>query len=447
MTGPRTYPSLVSLYSSTVVCILFFEILGAFGAPPWSVPPAGLLAASALSYGINRFLLQKERELWQLLLANGLLFCGLLAAFALTDLLPDGNALFLLGCALLYLLTRGCRLVFSPATLSSSRMHLEYDVVCLAVYIWIGSLSTMHASQILWLLSSCAAGLSAVLYFRLAGSVRGVRSVRSGGAAALILALGAVLGISALLLAFAAKPAGELLLTLLQTGGRLLRFLWKCIEQFFIWLDSHLTVRSGTAPSMQPDFNTILPEEETLAEANPYAALVFIAAVLLAAVCAGLWLLWRLRRRRISVRSVRAPGAPARSRAPLFAALRQALAAFWERLSLRIAVLLHGTHSVGLYLRLSRACRFSRFSQKPGDTPRSFLARLSGGFSAQGDSKSAAQLLCLADAVDAALYAGAPGFGAKTQNACEIFSKTVSLVRRPHVKEPPAAVFSDSKGI
>jgi len=197
---------------------------------------------------------------------------------------------------------------------------------------------------------------------------------------------------------------------------------------FFEWLDKLFAHPTGyEEQAWTPPSYVIAPEE--LNEGNPLAVLIFIAVLFVIAALMCLVVIVQLLKQKHTPEKTVLKNQKHTRVSPVDV-IKRILSRMLEKIRLWWMLTVHRDTPVGVYVRLTRACRLSRYSRRKGETPRTFITRLASVCKEMNDFDAANALIELADEVDRLSYSQTTGFGRKFPGAGKLYSNTVSLIRR-----------------
>lgn len=428
MNENRTIPSLTSLLAATILAAFIVNLLGATNTTPWHVNELAMLVFASVCFVLNGLILRKERPNWHIALLNVSLIVGGFFAIALTNSLPLSVAGFLFSYAVIITVVLSWKLNVSPVSIDTSAILFQAAVAFIVLYIWIGSLTTIVASDLLWLLFMCAFCLIGMLSFRITGSVHSKGLFSLSRIALLLTAFGLLLG-TVLLLTVAAEPLGNFFLATFSLFGRILGRIMDIIMLFFEWLNRLFGDPTGyDEPPWKSPYYFVAPEEP--AQGNPIGMLIFVAALAAGfAVLAVITIIRILKQKHMPAKKDTQAGQKRTRTSPLIV-IKRILMRIREKLELWWVLTIHRDTPVGVYVRLTRVCRLSRYTRHKGETPRTFIMRLASVCRYMNDAETSDALIRLADEVDRLSYSPKNGFGKKMKDANKLYSNTVSLIRR-----------------
>ncbi|MBR6736284.1 MAG: hypothetical protein IKL92_05420 [Oscillospiraceae bacterium] len=419
--------SLTALLSATILSTFVVNLLGSSQDTSWHMSELSTLGFALVCFVLNFEILKKECRNWHIALMDVLLAAAGFVFLYLANGIPLSTAGFLLCYTVFIIVLLSWQLSLNHLTLFASSVFFQSAVVFIVLYIWVGSLTTIIASDLLWLVFMCGLCLLGMLSFRITGAVHSRKTVTLPRTVLLAISCGLLL-IVVLLLTVAAKPLGNFVLAAFSFFGRILSFIMKLIMLFFEWLDKLFAHPTGyEEQAWTPPSYVIAPEE--LNEGNPLAVLIFIAVLFAIAALMCLVVIVQLLKQKHTPEKTVLKNQKHTRVSPVDV-IKRILSSMLEKIWLWWMLTVHRDTPVGVYVRLTRACRLSRYSRRKGETPRTFITRLASVCREMNDFDAANALIELADEVDRLSYSQKTGFGRKFPGAGKLYSNTVSLIRR-----------------
>lgn len=429
--------SLTALLAAATLSTFIINLLGASQPVAWHISEISVLGFALICFILNFEILKKECANWHIALMNVVLAAGGFMFLAFFNSVPLSNAGFVLFYVVFAIVFLSWQLSLNHLTIFASTAFFQGSVIFLVIYVWIGSLTTIVASDMLWVVFMCGLCLIGMLSFRMSGAVHSRRTVTLSRTVLLAIALGLLLAF-VLLLTFAAKPLGSFVLATFSLCGRILGMIADLILLFFVWLNKlfaqpEVYEEEAWTP---PDY-VIAPED--LPEGNPYAFLFFIAVLAVILALLALVTIIKLLKQRHTPEKAALKNQK-HTRVSPADVLKRIISQLIERVRLWWVLTVHRDTPIGVYVRLTRACKLTRYSRRKGETPRTFITRLACMCRDMNDPDAADALFALADEVDKLSYSPESGFGKKMQNAGKLYSGTVSLMHRSQltIRRPAA---------
>lgn len=331
--------------------------------------PFMLIPYALILFVADRIFLRRERTMMALVLLNG----GIcLAAFI--SLLPlggirDWSTAVIAGVFCVWLAVDAGQLSQKKPTLS--QLILGADLCLVLLVVFTAYLTAMEL-PVFWcvpIAAGCAASILGIMAFR-SGTGLGPRSwVFLTGVFA------GVFGMVWLLVSFVAAPAGEGLVTLWNWLTRAILFVLNGLWQFLLFLLSLLP--DGQYEELPVPPVQQFPEQmEELFQANPLAKLLFLSALGIGAVVAGVIVLRYLHRLRLPAIRTRPGSTVRRGRISLLSALRRLLMSGIRAVRFQLWLWKNRNTAQGLYFLLVGRSSRTPWHKRSGETPREFLSRL-----------------------------------------------------------------------
>ena len=361
--------------------------------------------AMALVYLGNALLLRRGPALPVLAALNVLLCGGALAAvLALSSLHALGQTFFAAA-----LVIGGCVIsvytAFSPV--SVPKLLTECDVTALACA-WMCLLEaggTVTASELLYYPAALLLVLGSLLALRTFGSSRDVvYGSRLQGAVLSLTLLGVIGGALYLFIRFLSGTSRTVAAALIRGVTAGLTALWNLLDRFFTWLAGFWTVEEDPAavPTQDVMGQGAVTEELAAVELDPRIFIVLGIILTAAVACVLLVLLFRMRHKRLRLEMPelrREKAAGGRRTGALGRRCRE----LWFRIRFRVVFFFRRDTPAGMLVWLERWGARYDFPRGPGETHRSYLARL-GSLPAVEGGEISARLSELADLLDRSYF-------------------------------------------